>query len=171
MRQPSLLAALLVTALGLSSTAAASDVDFAVVGLIGTGVDTGDAPNNPYRLQLGAAGEVTISGFVIGLRGTRSLGSRTNCSAPCAQVNDLRAIGGDFGFDWQLALLHLGPRLGVGRLKERDGNIVSAYLEPGGVAEIELAIITLGAELRYRAALREPDASGLLVYFRGGVRF
>lgn len=157
--------------LGMSPAVAEADVDLAVVGLVGSGVDTGDAENNPYQLQLGAAGELTINGFVLGLRGTRSSGSNENCGGPCVLVDDLRSFGGDVGFDWEFALLHISPRIGVGRLKERHGNIVAAYMEPGGVAELELGILTLGAELRYRVAFGEPDASALLGYFRLGLRF
>jgi hypothetical protein len=168
----SLVSILSIMALVLTSgPARASDIDVAGVLLIGSGVDTGDAPNNPYQLQLGGAGELTINGLVLGVRGTRSVGSDRACGVPCANVNDLRSIGGDVGFDWQFALLHVSPRLGIGRLKERDGSIVSAYLEPGGVAELEIAILTLGAEVRYRVALGEPDVSGLLAYLRLGLRF
>lgn len=168
MRRTSLSLALFISCLSIPA-AASADIDLAVVALVGSGVDTGDAPNNPYQLQLGAAGELTLSGFVIGVRGTRSLGS--DCDSPCAPVNDLSSFGADLGFDWQFVLLHISPRLGIGRLKERDGDIVAAYLEPGGVAEIEIAILTLGAEMRYRVAVSEPDANGLLAYFRAGLRF
>jgi hypothetical protein len=150
--------------------AAAADLDVAGVFLLGSGVDTGDAENNPYQLQVGGAGELTINGIVIGVRGTRSIGSREDC-AGCLQVDDLRTIGGDFGFDWEFLLLHISPRFGVGRLKESDGGFVAAYIEPGGVAEVELGWITLGADLRYRVAISESDASGFLAYFRGGLRF
>jgi hypothetical protein len=157
----------------LPSSAAALDLDVAGVLLLGTGVDTGDAENNPYQLQFGGAGELTINGFVVGVRGTRSVGSDDDCSTPgCARVNDLRTIGGDFGFDWEFLLLHISPRFGVGQLKERDdGSRVAMYLEPGGVAEVELGWITLGADLRYRIAVDESDANGFLAYFRGGLRF
>ena len=151
--------------------ASASALDLAGVLLVGSGVDTGDAENNPYQLQIGGAGELTIAGLVIGVRGTRSVGSDERCAPGCTVVKDLRTIGGDLGFDWEFAILHISPRFGVGRLKERDGDIVSAYLEPGGVGEVELGILTLGLDVRYRIATREPDASGLLMYFRGGLRF
>jgi len=154
------------------SRAHALDIDLGLVGLIGSGIDTGDAPNNPYRLQLGGAVELTLDGFVLGLRGTRSLGSSADCdTTACVEVHDLRTFGGDVGFDWEFALLHISPRFGIGRLKERGGSIVSTYLEPGGVAELEIAILTLGVEVRYRAALKDNDASGLLGYFRAGLRF
>ncbi len=151
---------------------ASAGVDLGLIGLVGTGIDTGDAPNNPYRLQLGGAVELTVMGIVLGLRATRSLGSSADCATTaCVEVHDLRTFGGDFGFDWEFALLHISPRFGVGHLKERNGSISSTYLEPGGVAEIEIAILTLGAEVRYRAVLKDNDASGLLGYFRAGVRF
>ena len=153
------------------SSAAALDLDVAGVFLLGSGVDTGDAENNPYQLQIGGAGELTINGIVVGIRGTRSVGSREDCSPGCLQVDDLRTIGGDFGFDWEFLLLHISPRFGVGRINERDGGRVAAYIEPGGVAEIELGWITLGADLRYRVAISEADLSGFLAYFRGGLRF
>ncbi len=170
MRRTSIYLALFTLCLSIPA-AASADIDLAVVALVGSGVDTGDAENNPYQLQLGAAGELTINGFVIGVRGTRSRGSDSNCAGKCVLVDDLRSIGGDLGFDWQFVLLHVGPRLGIGRLKERDGAIVAAYLEPGGVAEVELLMFTLGAEVRYRVAVKEPDANGLLAYLRLGLRF
>ncbi len=171
MRSPLLCLALFVSCLSIPRQASAQ-VDLAVVGLLGTGVDTGDAHNNPYQLQLGAAGEVTFLGFVVGVRGTRSLGSDDKCTtSPCTRVNDLRTIGADFGFDWQFVLLHISPRFGVGYLKETSGERVAGYLEPGGVAEVEIALFTVGAELRYRVAVKEPDANGLLGYFRAGLRF
>ena len=159
---------LVILIASLCHAGTASALDLAAVALIGSGVDTGDAPNNPYRLQLGAAGELTVGGLVLGIRGTRSVGSD---DASVNRVNDLRTFGGDIGFDWEFALLHVSPRLGIGRLKERNGSIVATYLEPGGVAELELGILTLGGELRYRAALGESDVSGLLAYFRAGLRF
>lgn len=154
----------------IPSSAAALDLDVAGVFLVGTGADTGDAENNPYQLQLGGAGELTINGFVLGVRGTRSIGSREDCSG-CLQVDDLRTIGADFGYDWEFLLLHISPRFGVGRINERDGTDVAAYLEPGGVAEIELGWFTLGADLRYRIAIDEADLSGFLAYLRMGLRF
>jgi hypothetical protein len=164
-----LMAPLLVVA--VSGRAQAADVDFAILGLVGSGVDSGDAANNPYVLQLGAAGELTINGFLFGIRGTRSIGSRVDCSTPCRQVDDLRTFGADLGFDWELLMLHLSPRFGIGRLKERDGDNVAAYLEPGAVVDLELGLLALGAELRYRVAIDTPDASGLLAYLRAGLRF
>jgi len=151
--------------------ASALALDLAAVALIGSGIDTGDARNNPYQLQFGAAGELTISGFVVGVRGTRSVGSDKACGVACVRVDDLRSFGGDVGFDWEFALLHVSPRLGVGRLKERNGDVEATYLEPGGVAELELGILTLGAEMRYRLAIGEPDVSGVLGYLRLGLRF
>ncbi len=171
-RKTALYAAFFGACLSIPAASSAQLPDIAVVGLVGSGVDSGDADNNPYLLQLGAAAELTFLGYVVGVRGTRSLGSSADCAtSSCTVVKDLRTFGADLGFDWEFALLHVSPRLGVGRLTERDGDIAAIYLEPGAVADIEILLLTLGAELRYRVAIKEPDANGLLAYLRVGLRF
>jgi hypothetical protein len=161
------------------SVPAQADVDIEGVLLLGTGVDTGDANNNPYALQFGGAAELTVAGYVIGVRATRSVATGGD-SLPIANdsqnnrspyVKDLRAFGVDLGIDWELAILHLSPRLGIGHLSEKDGDRVAAYVEPGGVAEVELGWFVAGVDLRYRFAIKESDANGFLAYARAGLRF
>lgn len=161
----------LLAALFLFSAPARADIDLEVSGLIGTGVDTGDAPNNPYSLQLGALGELIIDDFVIGMRGTRSMGNDDDCEQNCPNVKDLRTLGGDLGFEWDLVFLHIGPRVGFGYIKERNGDRRTGYIEPGAVAEVQLAMFAVGAELRYRVAVKESDLNAFLAYARIGLRF
>jgi hypothetical protein len=168
--------ALFVALLSFAAPAAA-EIDVGGGLLVGTGVDTGDADNNPYALQLGAYGELVLNDFVLGIRGTRSLGSDPeDCDVVCRDVKDLRSFGGDVGFEWDIAMLHFGPRLGFGRLSERDASEgeskrVAAYLEPGAVAEINLLMFAVGVDLRYRVALKESDLNAFLAYARLGLRF
>lgn len=161
---------LFVSALALSASARA-DVALGGGALIGTGVDTGDANNNPYRLQVGGYGELELDSLVLGVRGTRSLKSDPEaCTERCRDVKDLRTIGGDVGFQWTFAFLRIGPRLGIGYLKERDGDRVGAYFEPGAVADINIMFLNIGADIRYRAVAKESDANGFLAYLRLGIR-
>lgn len=163
-----------VVALALA-TPASADVGIGGGFLIGSGVDTGDADNNPYKLQLGAYGELNINNFMLGVRGTRSVGSDPSCATSsggqCPDVNDLRTIGGDLGYIWHLPIIHVGPRLGIGYLKERDGERVGAYFEPGGSLDVHLAVFNIGAEVRYRFVTNTPEANGFLAYLRLGLSF
>lgn len=165
------ISALFVGLLALSAPARA-DVALGGGALIGTGVDTGDANNNPYRLQLGGYGELEWDALVLGVRGTRSLKSDPEaCAAEkCRDVKDLRTIGGDVGFEWEFTILRLGPHLGIGYLKEKDGDRVGAYFEPGAVADIAIAFLNIGAELRYRAVANASDANGFLAYLKLGIK-
>lgn len=150
-----------------------ADIDLQGALLVGTGVDTGEIDNNPYALQLGGVAELNIDDFVIGFRGTRSLASNENCSGnpTCRNVTDLRSLGGDVGFEWDLAFLHLGPRVGFGHLKERDGDVAAGYVEPGAVLDAQIALFTVGVDLRYRFAIKESDLNAFLAYARVGLRF
>jgi hypothetical protein len=160
----------------LCSASARADADLELVALIGSGVDTGDAPNNPYALQVGGAAELTLSGTVLGVRATRSMGTdetaKCGASPSCPRsVDDLRTLGVDLGFDWEFALLHISPRLGIGQLSERNDGLKAPYLEPGGVAELEFGLFVAGVDVRYRIAINDSIANGLLGYARAGLRF
>lgn len=161
-----------LVAVSAPSADARADVDVEVAALIGTGVETDSAPNNPYALQLGAVGELTLGNLVLGVRGTRSKGTNSDCTG-CRDVKDIRTIGGDVGYAWKIAMLHIGPRLGLGYIKERDGDRVGGYLEPGAVAEAQIALFVVGADLRYRVALGKDtdNLNGFLGYLRLGLRF
>lgn len=150
---------------GMSATARA-DVDLEGTFLIGSGVDTGKQPHNPYALQIGGALELIVNGFVIGARATRAISSG---DVP-ARV-DLRSFGGDLGYEWELAILHIGPRLGMGRVSTKNEDFASFYLEPGAVAEVELGWFVVGGDLRYRVVTKDVDRNGLLVYAKLGLRF
>lgn len=152
---------------------ASADVGLGGGALIGTGVDTGDANNNPYRLQLGGYGELSIGNLLLGVRGTRSLKSEPEACAQshCRDVKDLRTIGGDLGYIWHLPLIHLGPRLGIGYLNEKDGERVGAYFEPGASLDIHLLLFNVGAEMRYRVVTGNSEANGFLAYLRLGLTF
>jgi hypothetical protein len=152
-------------------TPSAHALDLEGVLLVGTGVNTGDSKNNPYALQIGGAGELTVAGWVVGVRGTRSFGTNEEC-VDCINVKDLRTIGGDFGWDWEVLLLHISPRLGFGYIKERTGDErVTGYLEPGAVVEAEVALFVAGLDVRYRYAVKEDELSGVIGYVRAGLRF
>jgi hypothetical protein len=168
---------LLVGLFALSGSARA-DIDVEVAALVGTGVATGDAENNPYGLQLGAVGELSIGNYVIGVRGTRSLGNDDECGSEvglvrnkCPNVKDLRTIGADLGYAWNVLMLHIGPRVGFGYINEKDGDRVTGYIEPGAVAEVSLLLFVAGIDLRYRVAFGESDLNGFLAYARLGLRF
>jgi hypothetical protein len=166
-----LLVALFVVCLGFSAEARA-DIDVEVAALIGTGVDTGDAKNNPYALQLGALGELTINNLVLGVRGTRSLASDAEeCTTTCRNVKGIRSFGGDVGWAWNILMLHIGPRVGFGYLNEKDGTRAAGYIEPGAVAEVTVLLFAAGVDLRYRVAFGESDLNGFLAYARVGLRF
>jgi hypothetical protein len=162
-----------VVALALAMPASA-DVGLGGGALIGTGVDTGDANNNPYRLQIGGYGELDIGNLLIGVRGTRSVKSDPDCGGVerCRDVRDLRTIGGDLGYIWHLPLLHLGPRLGIGYLNEKDGDNVGAYFEPGASLDVHLLLFNIGAEIRYRFVTgTDGDLNAFLAYLRLGLHF
>jgi hypothetical protein len=164
----------LLTCLALVAVAVparASDTDLAGGLLVGSGVDTGDSENNPYQLQFGGFVELIINGYVFGFRGLRTIGSDCDDNRLCQHVNDLRSMGGDFGFEWDLLMLHIGPRIGIGRLRELDAGVRAPYLDPGGVAEVELGPFLAGVDVRYRFALGEPGLDGLLAYAKLGLRF
>jgi hypothetical protein len=162
-----------VVALAFSRPAAA-DVGLGGGALIGTGVNTGDANNNPYKLQLGAYGELNIGNLLIGVRGTRSIKSDADCEkggGPCRDVRDLRTIGGDVGYLWNLPHIHFGPRLGIGHLKESDGDKVGAYFEPGASLDVHLLVFNVGLEARYRFVTNNSNANGVIAYLRLGLAF
>jgi hypothetical protein len=163
-----------VVALALAVPASA-DVGLGGGALIGTGVDTGDANNNPYRLQLGAYGELTIGNFLVGVRGTRSVKSDPAACAGnegCRDVKDLRTIGGDLGYIWHLPFIHVGPRLGIGQVKESDGSKAGAYFEPGVSLDVHLLVFNIGAEARYRIVTNSGgDLNAFLAYLRLGLQF
>ncbi|MDB4973765.1 MAG: hypothetical protein JWN48_2106 [Myxococcaceae bacterium] len=161
---------LLVSALALSVPARA-DIGLGGGALIGTGVNlAGKADNNPYKLQVGGYGELDLGNFLVGVRGTRSLASNANCETKsCRDVRDMKTIGGDLGYIWHMPIVHIGPRLGIGYLKENDGERVGAYFEPGGSLDLHLLMFNLGAEVRYRVVAGAHDVNGLLAYLRLGI--
>jgi hypothetical protein len=168
-----LFCSLIAAAFALSVPAARADVGLGAGALIGTGVNVGgDAENNPYKLQLGGYGEVDIGNLLVGIRGTRSLGSDPEAcdERKCRDVRDLRTLGGDLGYIWHLPLIHVGPRLGIGYLKEKDGDRVGAYFEPGASLDVKLLLFNVGAEVRYRVVAGASDANGVLAYLRLGLR-
>jgi hypothetical protein len=165
MRKYILLVASTLVVVGASATARA-DIDLEGAFLLGTGVDTGSQPHNPYALQFGGVAELIVSGWVLGFRGTRAISS-----GDVDKELDLRTVGGDLGFEWELSILHLGPRFGVGRVSTKNGDWASVYLEPGGVAEVEIGWFVAGADLRYRIVTEDNDANGLLLYAKAGLRF
>jgi hypothetical protein len=177
MRHNFLLTGLLALLVSLVSyaPAARADIDLSGVLLLGSGVDTGKANNNPYAFQFGGAAELTLMRWGVRARGTRSLGTDkgAECNgSPCPPyVKDLRTFGADFGWDWEIAMLHISPRVGAGYINERSGDRVTGYVEPGGVAEIELGWFVAGADVRYRFAIKEGDLNGVLAYARLGLRF
>ncbi len=164
-----------VVALALVMPASA-DVGLGGGALIGTGINTGDGNNNPYRLQLGAYGELNIDHFLIGVRGTRSLKSEPDCGSAsgrqCADVKDLRTIGGDVGYMFNWPIVHFGPRLGIGQVKEKDGDRAGAYFEPGVSLDLHVLLFNIGAEVRYRIVTNtNHDLDGFLAYLRLGLAF
>jgi hypothetical protein len=165
MRKYILLVASMLVVASASATARA-DIDVEGTFLLGSGVDTGSQPHNPYALQFGGAAELIVSGWVLGFRGTRAISS-----GDVEKGLDLRTVGGDLGFEWELSILHLGPRFGVGRVSTKNGDWHSVYLEPGAVAEVEIGWFVAGADLRYRIVTGDKDANGLLVYAKAGLRF
>jgi hypothetical protein len=173
------LALSLVAALALCTLAvpARADTDIAGGLLIGSGVDTGDGENNPYQLQIGGFVEVIANHYVLGFRATRTRGSNVDHACDVTgndcnvYVDDLRSIGGDLGFEWDLLLLHLSPRLGIGSVSEVDSGRKALYLDPGGVLDLEVGPFMAGVDVRYRFAVDESDLNGLMVLARIGLRF
>jgi hypothetical protein len=145
---------------------ARADFDLAGVALIGSGVDTGDEPHNPYAFQVGGELEMIINGFVVGGRVTRAL-----TSGDVDRDFHLLAFGGDLGYEWELAIVHLGPRVAMGQVRQIDGDFKSFYVEPGAVVDIELGWFLIGAELRYRFVTENMDRSGIMALARIGLRF
>jgi hypothetical protein len=161
---------LIVSALALSVPARA-DIGIGGGALIGTGANiAGKADNNPYKLQLGAYGELDLGNFLIGVRGTRSLASNADCAGKtCRDVRDMKTIGGDLGYIWHMPIVHFGPRLGIGYLKENDGDRVGAYFEPGASLDLHLLMFNVGAEVRYRIVAGAHDVNGVIAYLRLGI--
>jgi hypothetical protein len=166
MRNHLLAALALLFAVGFSSPARA-DIDLEGTLLVGSGVDTGHQKGNTYALQIGGQVELIINGFVGGFRATRAISFR---DGPAAL--DLRSIGGDLGYEWEIAFLHIGPRVGLGYVSTlRKNEFESFYVEPGAVAEIEVGWFVVGADVRYRVVTADMDRNGLLVYGKIGLRF
>jgi len=163
MRNHIVLVVMALLVLGVSVPAHALDLE--ATALIGSGVDTGKNPNNPYALQIGGAVELIVAGYVAGIRATRAVSSG---DAP--SKFDLRTFGGDLGWEWEIALLHIGPRLGLGRVSSLNEDFHEFYLEPGGVAEIEVGWFVAGADIRFRVVPKESDVNGLLAYAKIGLR-
>jgi len=150
-----------------SSKPARADFDVEGTFLLGTGVDTGGEPHNPYLLQVGGQVELIINGFVVGGRATRAM-SLSDLPADA----DIRSYGGDLGYEWEIAILHIGPRLGLGYLSTlHKDDFNSFYVEPGVVAEVEIGWFVVGGDLRYRIVTEDMDRNGLLVYAKIGLRF
>jgi opacity protein-like surface antigen len=169
----------MLTALAATAQTANAQIDVEGVLMVGTGINTSDEDssshdpvnNNPYALQFGGAAELTLAGWVVGVRGTRSLATNDKCDTTCANVKDLRTVGIDLGWDYELLLLHLSPRVGLGYINEKGGDRVAGYVEPGGVLEAEVGIFVAGIDVRYRFAMGEKELNGLLGYARLGLRF
>jgi len=163
------LIALLAVSLCVAVCAPArADIDVEGTVLIGTGVDTGGEPHNPYALQVGGQVELILWGVVLGARATRALALSDELSKDV----DLRAIGGDLGYEWELWIFHIGPRLGLGYLSTVKKDLFSSfYVEPGVVGEIELGWFAVGADLRYRVVTEDMDRNGFLAYAKIGLRF
>jgi hypothetical protein len=164
---------LLLGALALVSLAApAAKADVSGGLLIGSGVETGDSETNPYQLQIGGWVELIHDGYIIGFRGLRTLGENVDdsCTSCDLQVRDLRSMGADLGYEWTIAVLHIGPRFGIGRVREVDEGLKAPYLDPGGVAEVELGPFLAGVDVRYRFAPGDRELDGLLVYGKIGLR-
>jgi hypothetical protein len=166
MRNHLLVITALVLGLGLGNRARA-DVDLEGTLLIGSGVDTGDQKGNTYAFQIGGQAELIINGFVGGVRVTRAISFR---DGPAAL--DLRSFGGDLGYEWELSIVHIGPRLGLGYVSTlRKDAFESFYLEPGAVAEVEIGWFVAGGDVRYRVVTEDKDRNGLLAYAKIGLRF
>ena len=161
-----IVAALAALLLSVGSSSARADIDVSIAALLGSGVDTGDLPHNLYAFQVGGTAELIISGFVLGARASRAI---TSGGVP--RDVQLRAIGGDLGYEWELSILHLGPRVGMGQVQQISGDWKSLYIEPGAVAEVELGVFLLGGDVRYRFVTSDMDRAGLLVYGKLGLRF
>jgi hypothetical protein len=166
MRNHLLAALALVLAVGFSVPARA-DIDLEGTLLVGSGFETGGDPGNSYAFQIGGQAELIINGFVGGFRATRAISFR---DSPAAL--DLRSIGGDLGYEWELAFFHIGPRVGLGYVSTlRKDTFKSFYVEPGAVAEIELGWFVIGVDVRYRVVTGDMDRNGLLAYGKIGLRF
>lgn len=155
---------------------ARADSDLSGGLLVGSGVDTRDSDNNPYQLQIGGWVELIYNNYVLGFRGLRTLGEKVEdgCrrTGGCdVVVDDLRSMGADLGYEWTIAILHIGPRLGIGRVREVDAGRRAPYLDPGAVAEIELGPFLAGVDVRYRFALGDSELDGMLAYAKIGLRF
>jgi hypothetical protein len=156
----------LLLALGVGVPHARADIDIEGTLLLGSGVDTGRMPHNPYAFQFGGALELIVNGFVVGARATRAI---TSGGVP-NRVH-LRSFGGDLGYEWELSILHIGPRVGLGRVSQINEKWSSFYVEPGAVAEVEIGWFVVGGDVRYRIVTSDMDRNGLLVYGKIGFRF
>ena len=166
MRNSFLAVVALALAVGFSHPARA-DIDIAGSLLVGSGVDTGDSKGNTYAFQIGGQAELIIFGFVAGFRATRAISFR---DGPAAL--DLRSLGGDLGWEWSLGPVHVGPRVGLGYVRTlRKDTFESFYVEPGGVAEVQIAWFVVGGDVRYRVVTEDMDRNGLLIYGKLGLRF
>jgi hypothetical protein len=166
MRNQMLAVFALLLALGFGKPARA-DFDIEGTLLVGSGADMKQDNGNVYALQVGGALELIINGIVVGGRATRAFSSSDQPTAL-----DLRAIGGDLGYEWELWLLHIGPRVGLGYIStRRKDEFSSFYVEPGVVAEIEIGWFVAGADARYRVVTEDMDRNGFLVYGKIGLRF
>ena len=106
-------------------------------------------------------------GFVGGVRATYALSS-----GDVPTRLDLRTFGGDIGYEWEIAMLHIGPRLGLGYLSTiKRKEFESFYFEPGVVAEVEIGWFVVGGDLRYRIVTERMNMNGVLLYGKIGFRF
>jgi hypothetical protein len=155
---------------------ASADTDVAGGLLVGSGKSSHDSKteSNLYQLQFGGFAELVVNHIVLGFHATRSLSSPSVCDARpgsvCFGAPNLRAMGGDLGYEWDLSILHLSPRLGVGSVRVPGSEMRALYFDPGAVLDVKLGLFMAGVDVRYRLAVDRSDWNGLLVFARIALR-
>ena len=166
-----LLTAALFITLPNSASADLPDLELGVLG--GTGIGSSSDDGSPYRIILGAEAAVIVSNYVVGARYLRTWAEVPEACVDCERIGDLTSLGLDLGYEWELAMLHLGPRLGVGWMWDSgaDDAVKDIYLDPGAALDVQIALFVVGVDVRYRVVPSQSSANSGIALAKLGLRF
>lgn len=167
-------AAAVLTAVALAAPSAAHadlpDVEAGILG--GTGVGS-KADGSPYKIVLGAEAALIVASVYVGVRYLHTWSELPDvCTTDCQRVGDLNSLGVDLGYDLELWLLHLSPRLGIGWTADTgaDDTVRNAYLDPGAAAAIEVGWFLVGIDVRYRVVIGASEGNSGIALGKIGLR-
>jgi hypothetical protein len=126
-------------------------VDLELGGKAGIGTNPSSSAPNPLGFGLGGRGGLSFFGLYAGVDVMYYFGSSENVPGGSLSEHTLM-YGGDFGYNFKIAILTLRPLLGVGNFVvshsgvDGSGSPSSLYLEPGLTALVSLGLLYVGAD-------------------------